>query len=80
MKLKSETRNLIKNFIIFVHNQFNVIVKTIRSDNGTEFVYPKLYNKYGILHHTSCVATPQQNSVVERKHLYILNVTQSLLF
>ena len=75
MKLKSETRNLIENFIIFVRNQFNVIVKTIRSDNGAEFVYPELYNKYGILHHTSCVATPQKNLVVERKHLHILNVT-----
>lgn len=80
VKLKSETRTIMENFIILVKNQFDTVIKTIWSDNGTDFVFPDLYNKHGIIHHTSCVATPQQNSDVERKHLHILNVTRSLLF
>lgn len=80
MTAKSETRSLLQNFVIFVKTQFNKSVKSIRSDNGSEFLYQEFYDKFGILHQTSCVATPQQNSIVERKHGQILNVTRNLLF
>ena len=54
-----------------------------RSDNGFEFFINRLqqffYNK-GILHRTSCVYTPQQNGIAERKHKHLLNVARSLMF
>lgn len=66
-----------------MENQFCVKIKEIHSDNGTEFVNHKMKSfleNNGILHQTSCIHTPQQNSVVERKHRHILNLSRSLLF
>lgn len=52
----------------------------IRTDNGAEFLLPEIYATHGILPQTSCVKTPEQNSIVERKHSHILNLTRSLRY
>ncbi|XP_022866776.1 uncharacterized protein LOC111386548 [Olea europaea var. sylvestris] len=80
MQSKSETHSHIKNFYQMVIAQFNTKIKTFRTDNGTEFFMPEFYNSHGILHQKSCVESPQQNGIVERKHQYILQVAKALLF
>ena len=80
LKHKYEVASCIKRFITLVENQFSCTVKAIRTDNGSEFNLQSFYQLKGILHQTSCVATPQQIGVMERKHQDILNITRALLF
>ena len=81
MNHKSETQHLLESFITFAQNQFQTYIKTIRVDNGLEFI--SMYDfflKKGIECQRTCVYTPQQNEVVERKHRHVLNTTRTLLF
>lgn len=63
-----------------VERQFNTKVKGVRSDNAHEIKFTSFYQSKGILPFHSCLETPQQNYVVERKHQHILNVARSFLF
>ena len=80
LKAKSEVPTLIQNFVTMVKTQFGHVIKCIRSDNGPEFLLTQFYQSLGIMHHKTCVETPQQNGVVERKHQHLLAVGRSLLF
>ena len=78
---KSETQKHLKDFIALVERQFDTEIKTVRSDNGTEFLCMREYFLHkGIAHETSCVGTPHQNGRVERKHRHILNIARALRF
>jgi hypothetical protein len=80
MQHKSEARSLLQSFINLIKNQFSTTIKIIRSDNGPEFIIPSFYSDKGIIHQTSCISTPRQNGVVERKHRHLLNMSRALLF
>ncbi|CAM8913556.1 unnamed protein product [Rhodiola kirilowii] len=66
-----------------VKNQFGKQIKIFRTDNGSEFFNNTVSHfliAEGCIHQSSCVYTPQQNGVVERKHRHLLEVARALKF
>ncbi|OMO90088.1 Integrase, catalytic core [Corchorus capsularis] len=66
-----------------VQNQHHTTIKGLRSDNAQEIVQGPMkafLEEKGIFHETSCIDTPQQNGVLERKHRHLLEVARALRF
>jgi len=80
MKAKNDVLQIFPDFLTMVETQYGTLVKAVRSDNAPELRFEALYKAKGIISYHSCPETPQQNSVVERKHQHILNVARALMF
>lgn len=80
LKAKSDVLHIFPAFIKMIETQFGKTVKSVRTDNAPELAFGNLLRDKGILSFHSCPETPQQNSIVERKHQHILNVARALLF
>jgi len=80
LRLKSDVLTVFPEFLQMVETQFDKRVRCVRSDNAPELKFTELYRRLGIIPYHSCPETPEQNSVVERKHQHILNVARALLF
>ena len=82
LKYKDETY---KNFIDFAkqaQRTYEQVIKTIRTDNGTEFKNYSMQDfvqDEGIKHEFSAPYTPQQNGVVERKNRTIIEMARTML-
>nr|GEU49484.1 hypothetical protein [Tanacetum cinerariifolium] len=82
LKSKDETTLILKDYIRQVENQFNHKVKTIRSDNGTEFKNQDLIEFCGskrIKREYSNARTLQQNGVTERKNRTLIKAARTML-
>jgi IS30 family transposase len=74
LKSKKEVCEKFQFFCKMVENQFDRKVKTLRTDNGTEYLnhaFQTFLCSNGIMHQTSCVGTPQQNGISERKNRHL---------
>ncbi|GJT34246.1 putative RNA-directed DNA polymerase [Tanacetum coccineum] len=83
LKGKDDVYDSLISFVQMFLNQFEMNIKVFRSDNETEFINNRLqtfFNDKEILHQTTCVYTPQQNGIAERKHRHLLNVSRSVMF
>ena len=79
---KSETQGTLKRFLRRAQNEFELKVKKIRSDNGSEFKnlqVEEFLEEEGIKHEFSAPYTPQQNGVVERKNRTLIDMVRTML-
>ena len=63
-----------------VSNYCNSSIKAVQSDWGREFrPFTKFLTDYGIQYRLICPHTHHQNGVVERKHIYVVELGLTLL-
>jgi transposase InsO family protein len=78
----SETQGTLKCFLRRAQNEFELKVKKIRSDNGSEFKnlqVEEYLEEEGVKHEFSAPYTSQQNSVVERKNMTLIDMARTML-
>ena len=66
-----------------VKTQFGVGIKKCGSNKVKDYfnqVLSPYFQKEGIIHESSCISTPQQNGVAERKNGHLLVVTRVFLY
>lgn len=82
LKNKSDVFNCFRNFKAMVENETNKKIKTLRSDNGGEYVnkeFSKFLEENGIHHQLTVAQTPQQNGKSERANRTVVEMARCLL-
>ena len=73
----SELYHIYRDFTKMIETQFSKPIKVFRSDYAQEYKaheFNSILHQFGIVPHSSCVGTSQQNGKVERKLRHILDV------
>jgi transposase InsO family protein len=79
---KCQVKDRVKTFVRRAQKEFDLPIKKIRSDNGSEFKNTQVeefLEEEGIKHEFSTPYTPQQNSVVERKNRTLIDMARTML-
>ena len=83
LKEKSNAKEIFTTFHRMIRTQFQANIKILRTDNGREYyssILGSYLNENGIIHQSSCVDTPQQNGIAERKNRHLLEVARAITF
>ena len=78
----SEAQGIVKKFIRRAQNEYELKIKHVRSDNGSEFRntnVEEFLDEEGIKHEFSAPYTPQQNGIVERKNRTLIETARTML-
>jgi transposase InsO family protein len=79
---KSDVFATFKLFVKGIHNECEITIKRVKSDNGSEFKNIKideLCDDFGIRRQFSAKYTPQSNDLVERKNRTLIDMARSML-
>jgi hypothetical protein len=82
MKKKSEVIEKFKEYKSLVEKKTEQKIKTVRSDNGTEYTshyFKDFLKQEGIRHELTVEYTPQQNGVAERKNRRLVETARCLM-
>ena len=80
---KSEVAHILQNFYNMIKPQVQTKLCILHSDNGVEYmneIFGSYLKEKGITHQSTCVNTPQQNSIAERKNRHLMEVARALMF
>lgn len=82
LKKKSEVADKFKEYKNMVEKETERTIKTVRSDNGTEYINHHLEDflkQEGIKHELTVEYTPQQNGVAERKNRTLVEMARCMM-
>ena len=79
---KNEAMQHMINLIKSINNKYNITVKAVRTDNGSEFVNSTVtifFNSYEIEHQKTTIYSPESNGITERYNRTVKNMIRCLL-
>lgn len=82
VKAKHEIKHCLEDFLNKAENVTGNKVKTLRTDNGLEFINKEVIemcSKRGIIHETTVTYTPEQNGKAERENRTLIEAARTML-
>lgn len=82
LKFKLDVFDVFKHFKATIENQLDIKIKILRTNRGGDFrsnAFKNFCLSHGLIHKFTCIHTPQENGVAERKHRHLVECTLTML-